>query len=109
LAPPGSGTEFASEAAHEKTAKSTSTLEVEGECDFAYRVREFQYSKIWRSFKDKRDMTEGALFGLKEAILGGKSGHTKADDGEYVPAFVDFEDEDESPSTAKLQELAVFP
>jgi hypothetical protein len=107
LAPPGSGTELATKAAHEKTGKSTSTLEVEGECDFAYRVREFQYSKIWRSFKDKRDVTEGALFGLKDAILGVKGGNTKADDGEYAPAFVEFEDEDESPSTAKLQELVV--
>jgi len=38
--------------------------------DFAYRVREFEYSKLrpFSMFKDKGDRSEGAMFGRGEII-----------------------------------------
>ncbi|OTA82502.1 hypothetical protein M434DRAFT_84621 [Hypoxylon sp. CO27-5] len=66
-------------------------FEVDQECDFAYRVREFQYSRRRKVFKKSSDVTEGAMFGLDEDTC------AKMDDeGEDVPQFEYFEDEDEN-------------
>lgn len=44
-----------------------SGLEIERECDFAYRVREFIYSKRKKQLKAaSRDVTDGALFKLND-------------------------------------------
>ncbi|KAI1140172.1 hypothetical protein F5Y05DRAFT_377435 [Hypoxylon sp. FL0543] len=66
--------------------------EVGQECDFAYRVREFQYSRRRKAFKKSKDAVEGALFGLDD-----EDSSVKADeDGEDVPHFEYLEDEDEN-------------
>ncbi|KAI0137789.1 hypothetical protein F4776DRAFT_83307 [Hypoxylon sp. NC0597] len=67
-------------------------FEVDQECDFAYRVREFQYSRRRKIFKKSRDLTEGAMFGLDDEGTGVKTD----DEGEDVPQFEYFEDEDEN-------------
>ncbi|OTA69996.1 hypothetical protein K449DRAFT_380026 [Hypoxylon sp. EC38] len=67
-------------------------FEVDQECDFAYRVREFQYSRRRKVFKKSSDVTEGAMFGLDDEDTGAKMD----DGGEDVPQFEYFEDEDEN-------------
>ncbi|KAI1418455.1 hypothetical protein F5Y13DRAFT_149202 [Hypoxylon sp. FL1857] len=66
--------------------------EVDQECDFAYRVREFQYSRRRKVFKKSRDVIEGAMFGLdaEDASV------EMDDEGEDVPEFEYLEDEDEN-------------
>jgi hypothetical protein len=66
------------------------TKEIAGDCDFAYRVREFEYSRIRRRVRDKGDMTKKTMFGLEEQATG-------SDDlADAVPQFEWFEDEDAS-------------
>ncbi|KAK5635127.1 hypothetical protein RRF57_010839 [Xylaria bambusicola] len=72
-----------------------SEMEVEEECDFAYRVREFQYSRRKKGVKRTKDWLEGAMF-TNDA--NGTTPLTSAEaealsDG--VPEFDGFEDEDE--------------
>ncbi|KAI1842175.1 hypothetical protein JX265_001464 [Neoarthrinium moseri] len=46
-----------------------SDADIQGECDFAYRVREFVYSKRKKQIKDKStDFVKGTLFGLDEGV-----------------------------------------
>ncbi|KAL2786686.1 hypothetical protein BJX66DRAFT_27275 [Aspergillus keveii] len=78
------------EASHRNQAGSTVTKEIAGDCDFAYRVREFEYSRIRRRVRDKGDMTKKTMFGLEEQATG-------SDDlADAVPQFEWFEDEDAS-------------
>ncbi|KAI0836731.1 hypothetical protein F5Y06DRAFT_273241 [Hypoxylon sp. FL0890] len=72
--------------------------EVDGECDFAYRVREFQYSRRRKVFKKSRDVVEGAMFGLDD----GDAGVRTDDEGEDVPQFEYLEDEDENVESSGL-------
>ncbi|KAI1394274.1 uncharacterized protein F4822DRAFT_424753 [Hypoxylon trugodes] len=65
---------------------------VDGECDFAYRVREFQYSRTRKIFKKSSDVTDGAMFGLEDE----DSSDEMEDDAEEVPEFEYFEDDDEN-------------
>lgn len=67
--------------------KTSGELEVviDEECDFAYRVREFQYSRLKKRITKAANLTEGALFGR----------HVVAQDVEEVPVFEDFASEDE--------------
>jgi hypothetical protein len=109
LKPPNSGTELAVKIDHDQGGKSTSELEVKEDCDFAYRVREFQYSKIWRAFSDKGPLIHGTLFGRREPGSGGMGGNTGKDNGEDVPLFEYFEDDDISAKEAVVQELIVEP
>lgn len=49
-----------------KKASPGTDLEVQEECDFAYRVRKFQYSRFRRGFKTGKDVTDGAVFGRED-------------------------------------------
>lgn len=72
-----------------RNAKTETGVEVGETCDFAYRVREFFYSK-WRGrLEDQGNFVDSAMFGQD----GNKSG--RGDDGVvFVPKFEWFEDAD---------------
>lgn len=71
----------------EKGKSAESEREVTEECDFAYRVREFQYSRRKKQIKKSDDFKDGAMFGTD---------HPEEEDPfEEVPVFVYFESEDE--------------
>jgi hypothetical protein len=73
---------------------------IEKDVDFAYRVKEFEYSKWRKRFKDGHDMTKGALMGRQRGdIAGSDDDGDEGDDSvhgdeDYVPVFEGFEDED---------------
>lgn len=70
-------------------------MEVQEECAFAYRVREFRYSRLRKGAKVK-DVTDGSLFG--EGNAGGHVPLTRAEAAaalDEVPVFDAFESEDE--------------
>lgn len=71
----------------EKGSAADSEREVTEECDFAYRVREFQYSRRKRRIKKSANVTEGAMFG--------NDNPAEEDLFEEVPVFDFFESEDE--------------
>lgn len=71
----------------EKELSAESEREVTEECDFAYRVREFQYSRRKRRIKKSANVTEGAMFG--------NDGSAEEGPFEEVPVFDFFESEDE--------------
>lgn len=71
----------------EKTASAEFEVEINEERDFAYRVREFQYSRRKKRIKKAVNVTEGAMFGNDQ--------HPDAQDVEEVPVFEYFESEDE--------------
>ncbi|KAJ3577334.1 hypothetical protein NPX13_g3237 [Xylaria arbuscula] len=76
-------------------ASVNSGIEIEEECDFAYRVREFQYSRRKRGVKSTKDWLEGAMFANDSA---GKVPLTSAEIevlSDEIPEFDCFEDEDE--------------
>lgn len=79
-----------------RKAAAESELEVQEECAFAYRVREFQYSRFRRGIKTVGDVIEGALFdgdgGRREVPLTSEEADAKYDE---VPVFDGFESEDE--------------
>ncbi|KAK4206534.1 hypothetical protein QBC37DRAFT_393410 [Rhypophila decipiens] len=78
-----------------RDAGTETEFEVDEACDFAYRVREFFYSKLRGRLDDKGNFTDSALFGRD----GDKSGG--GDDGVvFIPTFEWFEDED--PETRDL-------
>lgn len=56
-------------------------------CEFAYRVRRFNYSKLFCKFKDKGDRKEGAMFDVDVKVRG-------EFEGEFVSGFVDWDDDD---------------
>ncbi|XDG04020.1 hypothetical protein ABKA04_003635 [Annulohypoxylon sp. FPYF3050] len=64
---------------------------VDGECDFAYRVREFQYSRRRKIFKKSGDVTDGAMFSRDS-----ENTDVGEDEGKEVPEFEYLEDEDEA-------------
>ncbi|PMD47786.1 hypothetical protein L207DRAFT_561205 [Hyaloscypha variabilis F] len=74
---------------HENGARFQSKLEVGEDCDFAYRVREFLYSKAF-GLRDKGDRTRKAMFGLEH----GKA--TMQADDDAMPQFEWFEEVDVS-------------
>lgn len=77
----------------EKEISADSEAQIEEECDFAYRVREFQYSRMKRRIKKSSNVTDGAMF-RKDGERGGRSSDEE-DDVEEVPVFEHFESEDE--------------
>ena len=80
--------EYETSISHENTASIESELEVGEECDFAYRVREFFYSKVF-GLSDRGNRT-------KKALLGAGRKHTSDYDREEIPQFEWFEEEDVS-------------
>jgi hypothetical protein len=87
----GSGATGKAEVSHGKKAAGGVELEVQGDCDFAYRVREFEYSKLFRKFRDQGDRTEGALLGAGRDD--DKDDSSKSDE-DVVPGFDSWEEED---------------
>lgn len=86
---PGGVMEGEGQASHESKAGFDSELEVGEECDFAYRVRGFFYSKMF-GLRDHGDRTEKALFGSE-------SSKPVADaDREEIPKFEWFKKADAS-------------
>lgn len=71
----------------EKVSSGGSEREVVEECDFAYRVREFQYSRRKKRIKKASNVTDGAMFG--------NDNPEQEDPFEEVPVFEYFESEDE--------------
>lgn len=71
---------------HRHTAGSGSNVEVDEPCDFAYRAREFYYSKV-RGLVNRGNVTESALFGKDDQS-------TIKNDVEFEPKFEWFQDED---------------
>ena len=41
-----------------------SEREATEDCDFAFRVKEFHYSKHKKAWKEPKDVTEGAMYGV---------------------------------------------
>ncbi|KAJ8127840.1 hypothetical protein O1611_g5794 [Lasiodiplodia mahajangana] len=77
-------------------ASAGSEMEIHEECDFAYRVREFQYSRRRRGIKRTEDWVKGAMFSNDSA--GTSSPQTSAEGelmSDEIPEFDGFEDEDE--------------
>ncbi|CAP69119.1 uncharacterized protein PODANS_7_10775 [Podospora anserina S mat+] len=69
----------------ERSDKSCNEVRGEGGLDFAYRVREFGYSRVRGTVKDKGDWTGKVLF------AGGK-GPVVEKGGEVVPVFKEFKE-----------------
>lgn len=84
------GAEAEAELSVGRTARAGGTLSVAEPCEFAYRVRRFEYSKLFRRFKDKGDRNEGAMFAA-DANAGAES------EGEFVPGLVGWDDDDICP------------
>jgi len=72
---------------HESKTAVESELEVGEACDFAYRVREFIYTRI-RGLKDKGDRGEGTMFGQGGS---GKATEAARKETEDFPQFLYFE------------------
>lgn len=70
----------------EKGSSADTEMEVSEECDFAYRVREFQYSRRKKRIKKSANVTEGAMFG--------NDAPGEETSFEEVPVFEYFESED---------------
>lgn len=73
-----------------------SQLEIQEECDIAYRVREFQYSGLRERVRKSRDVTEGTMFG--KGTASGTVLLTSVEMEEVfeeVPVFEYFESDDE--------------
>ncbi|KAJ4176734.1 hypothetical protein NW767_014624 [Fusarium falciforme] len=85
---PNTGLGLGAELSHGGTTKGGSTLKTEMACDFAYRVREFEYSKFSRKFKDKGDRVEGSMFGA------GRNGGRDTEEDDVVARFEGWENED---------------
>lgn len=82
------GVEAGVGASRDKKTWGEVEVEIDEERDFAYRVREFQYSRRKKQIKKSADVTEGAMFGNDDQDAG-------AQDVEWVPLFEGFESEDE--------------
>ncbi|KAI5458700.1 hypothetical protein BGZ63DRAFT_51155 [Mariannaea sp. PMI_226] len=93
---PVTDTALKGEVSHDKTGSLTASLEVTGDSDFAYRVREFVYSRRKGIAKLKEENTKGAMFGGE--YDDGDSSDEEDIDEEFkpVPQFEYFEDDDAS-------------
>ncbi|KAJ8121403.1 hypothetical protein ONZ43_g2132 [Nemania bipapillata] len=77
-------------------SSTSSGVEVQEECDFAYRVREFQYSRRKRGFKNTRDWVQGAMFTNDPTTNLAPLTSAEAEElMDEIPEFCGFEDEDE--------------
>ena len=80
------------DAEHDATANVVMELEVGEECDFAYRVRQFTYSKM-RGLRNKGDYTVKAMFRADA-----DDDDDDDDEPEYVPKFRSLEPSDAAPA-----------
>ncbi|KAI1146081.1 hypothetical protein F4825DRAFT_209352 [Nemania diffusa] len=77
-------------------ASASSKIQVEEECDFAYRVREFQYSRRKRGIKKTKDWVEGAMFTNDSSTSTTPLTSAEAEElSDEIPTFGGFEDDDE--------------
>ncbi|KAK3994246.1 hypothetical protein QBC44DRAFT_357425 [Cladorrhinum sp. PSN332] len=74
---------------HSREGKTEGSLDVTGECDFAYRVREFVYSEK-KGVRVGGNVSKGAMFGSGDDEDGGQV----EGEVETVPEFVGFEKDD---------------
>ncbi|KAI0102722.1 hypothetical protein GGR51DRAFT_277922 [Nemania sp. FL0031] len=92
----GLGVEAGAGISKGQKASAGSEMEVCEECDFAYRVREFQYSRRRRGIKRTEDWVKGAMFSNdpddSTLPLTSAEGELLSDE---TPEFDGFEDEDE--------------
>lgn len=84
---PVGGVEAGIGVSREKGKSADSEREVTEECDFAYRVREFQYSRRKKRVKKSDDVRDGAMFGIDNP--------EEEEAFEEVPVFEYFESDDE--------------
>jgi hypothetical protein len=86
----GTGTGFEGDLSGKSNATGSSNLEMGNATDFAYRMREFNYSKFRVSgkWKDKGDYIEGAMFGSDG------NNHTESGAEDFVPVFEDWDADD---------------
>lgn len=82
------GVEAGVGASRDKTRRGEVEVEIDEERDFAYRVREFQYSRRKKQIKKSADVTQGAMFGNDDQ-------DAQLEEVEWVPVFEGFESEDE--------------
>lgn len=88
------GVEAGVGASRARNASAELAVEIDEECDFAYRVREFQYSRRRKRIKKSADVTEGAMFG-NDADAGSSGVAQSIEEAEEEPVFEYFESEDE--------------
>lgn len=87
---PQAGLAIEASALHGRTAFAGLGMTLKGGVDFAYRIKEFTYSKIRKRLSDGRYHTAGALYGRDDQI--------EANDHElavFVPEFEGFEEEED--------------
>jgi len=93
----GSGGGGAAELEGGKKANRDMERDIDQECDFAYRVREFEYSRMRRKnnkWVDKGDRTKGTMFGADR-----DDGYEVQKPEDYIPKFDSLAEDDEIPST----------
>ncbi|GAW11382.1 hypothetical protein ANO14919_007260 [Xylariales sp. No.14919] len=90
-----SGVEAGVGGSKSQQASISSEMEVQEECDFAYRVREFQYSRRKGLIKSTKDWAEGAMFTNDSASTGPLTSAEAEQLLDEIPEFDYFEDDDE--------------
>lgn len=77
---------------HERVGELESEVAVKNACDFAYRLREFVYTRIRGGLRDKGDYGENSMFGHTSAV--GKPAAAAQKPVEDLPKFLYLEKED---------------
>lgn len=98
LAAPGGAGEAEARFEHERQGEVDLELEVKNACDFAYRLREFVYTRV-RGLREKGDYGENSMFGKASASSNhiGSSGKPAAaaqKQVEELPKFLFFKQDD---------------
>jgi hypothetical protein len=88
----GSGIDVEAGVSKARNSSAGAELHINTECDFAYRVRQFSYSKLRKKMVKSVDVTDGALFGDDTS----RDSTTDSDMlYEEVAVFEDFDSQDE--------------
>lgn len=107
-APPGGlGIEATAEARHSSSKKVVSSWKIDGECDFAYRVREFTCWRFTKKVNKGQDRNKGALFHTRNEEDEDEDDDDDEEEGETVIQFNDFLDNDVSGGTSGLLTIEV--
>ncbi|UNI16670.1 hypothetical protein JDV02_003086 [Purpureocillium takamizusanense] len=98
LAAPGGAGEGEAGFEHQRQGEVDSELEVKNSCDFAYRLREFVYTRV-RGLRDKGDYGENSMFSKASAssdFIGasGKPAAAAQKQVEELPKFLFFKPDD---------------
>lgn len=95
---PGDAAKAQTELSHGQQSSTKIVREIEVDCDFAYRVRQFIYSKMPLSkgkWTKGKDITEGTMFGEGRKKTVQKDAPPEAE--EEVPKFENLKRKDETP------------